>query len=134
MVEEEHNHEDHEHSHEEPMGNPFGNLDQDTQMKIQELQALEQGFQQLMMQKNAFSLEKNETVMIIDEVEKTEGEVMRILGGQVAIKSTKEKILEDMKKKQTLISTRLKAIDEQEKEISERSEKLRDEVMKTLQG
>ena len=129
--------EEHNHDHEEiepNMGNPFANLDQDTQVKIQELQGLEQAFQQVMMQKNAFNLENNETDMILDEVEKSEGEVMRILGGQVAIKSTKEKILEDMKRKKELISTRLKAIDEQEKDISERSEKLRDEVMKKIQS
>jgi len=115
-------------------GNPFANLDEDTQTKIQELQSLEQAFQQVMMQKNAFNLENNETDMILDEVEKSEGEVMRILGGQVAIKSTKENILKDMKRKKELISTRLKAIDKQEKDISEQSEKLRDEVMKKIQG
>jgi prefoldin beta subunit len=115
-------------------GNPFANLDEDTQAKIQELQSLEQAFQQVMMQKNAFNLENNETDMILDEVEKSEGEVMRILGGQVAIKSTKENVLKDMKRKKELISTRLKAIDKQEKDISEQSEKLRDEVMKKIQG
>ena len=50
-------------------GNPLANLDQDTQQKIQELQMMEQSFQQLMMQKNAFSMEQNETDFIIKEVE-----------------------------------------------------------------
>ena len=35
--------------------NPLANLDEETQRKIQELQMLEQNFQQLLMQKNAFS-------------------------------------------------------------------------------
>ena len=38
--------------------NPLANLDQETQQKIQELQMMEQGFQQLMMQKNAFSMKE----------------------------------------------------------------------------
>jgi len=123
----------HEHSHEQPM-NPLANLDEDTQRKIQELQMMEQSFQQFLMQKNAFSMEINETDFIISEVEKSKGEVSRIVGNQVIIKSTKEAILEDMKKKKRLISTRIKSIDEQEKEFSEKIESVREEVMKKIQG
>ncbi|MBU2576812.1 MAG: prefoldin subunit [Nanoarchaeota archaeon] len=114
--------------------NPLANLDEDTQRKIQELQMLEQSFQQLLMQKNAFSMEANETDYIIAEVGKTEGEVSRIIGNQVMIKSTKEAVLEDMKKKKKLIDTRMKSIDEQEKIFSEKIESIRDEVMKAIQG
>lgn len=95
---------------------------------------MEQSFQQLLMQKNAFSMEANETDLIIKEVEKTSGEVSRIIGNQVVIKTTKEEILEDMKKKKTLIETRMESIDKQEKEFSENIEKIREEVMKKIQG
>jgi len=114
--------------------NPLANLDQETQQKIQELQMMEQGFQQLLMQKNAFSMEQNETDFIIKEVEKTEGEVSRIIGNQVVIKTTKEEILTDMKKKKELIDTRKKTIEEKEKEFSEKIEAVREEVMKKIQG
>ena len=114
--------------------NPLANLDQETQQKIQELQMMEQGFQQLMMQKNAFSMEQNETDLIIKEVEKTEGEVSRIIGNQVVIKATKEEILEDMKNKKRMIDTRMKDIDAQEKEFSGKIEAVREEVMKKIQG
>ena len=114
--------------------NPLATLDEETQQKIQQLQMMEQTFQQLLMQKNAFSMEANETDYIIKEVEKTEGEVSRIIGNQVVIKSTKEAILEDMKKKQELIKTRMKTIDEQERQFSEQIESIRDEVMKKIQG
>ena len=122
-----------EHNHNNAGANPFANLDEDTQLKIQELQILEQNFQQLLMQKNAFSMESNEVNLIIDEVEKTEGEVMRIIGGQVVVKSSKEKILEDMKHKKELIETRLKGISDQEKDFSEKIESIRAEVMKKIQ-
>ena len=114
--------------------NPLANLDEETQQKIQQLQMMEQSFQQLLMQKNAFSMESNETEFIITEVEKTEGEVSRIIGNQVVIKTTKEAILEDMKKKKELLATRMKAIDEQEKQFSEKIESIREEVMKKIQG
>ena len=114
--------------------NPLANLDQETQAKIQELQMMEQSFQQLLMQKNAFSMESNETDFIIKEVEKTSGELSRIIGNQVVIKTTKEEILEDMKNKKKLIDTRMKSIDEQEKEFSKKIESIREEVMKKIQG
>jgi prefoldin beta subunit len=114
--------------------NPLANLDSETQAKIQQLQMMEQTFQQLLMQKNAFSMEANETDLIVKEVEKTEGEVSRIIGNQVVIKTTKEAILEDMKKKKELIETRMKTIDEQEKKFSEEIESIREEVMKKIQG
>ncbi|MFH1451688.1 MAG: prefoldin subunit [archaeon] len=124
----------HSHDPNEPPSNPFANLSEDTQRKIQELQMMEQSFQQLLMQKNAFNMEANETDLIISEVEKTEGEVSRIIGNQVVIKSTKEKILEDMKKKKELIDTRMKVIETQEKEFSEKIESVRDEIIKEIQG
>jgi|SRR3989344_5065553 len=127
--EQDHNHEDHDHSN-----NPFANLDEETQRDIQELQMLEQGFQQLLMQKNAFSMEENETNLIIKEVEKTKGEVSRIIGNQVVIKSTKESILEEMRNKKGLIEKRIKSINEQEKEFSSKIESLREEVIKRIQG
>ena len=114
--------------------NPLANLDEDTQAKIQQLQMMEQSFQQLLMQKNAFSMESNETDLIIKEVEKTSGEVSRIIGNQVVIKTTKEEILKDMENKKKLIDTRMKSIDEQEQEFSKKIEEIREEVMKKIQG
>jgi len=45
-------------------------LDIETQKKIQELQILEHNLQNLMMQKQAFQLELNETVNALEEVKK----------------------------------------------------------------
>lgn len=119
---------DHDH------GNPLANLSPEIQQKIQELQMMEQSFQQLMQQKNAFSMESSETDYIIKEVEKTEGEVSRIVGGQVVIKTTKKEILENMANKKKLIDTRMESIIKQEKEFSEKIESVRDEVMKAIQN
>ena len=115
-------------------GNPFGNLSPEIQSKIQEMQMLEQSFQQLLRQKSAFSMEGNETDYIIAEVEKTEGEVSRIVGGQVVIKSSKEEVLEDMNNKKKLIDNRMESIEKEEKEFSEKIEALREEVMKAIQN
>jgi len=113
--------------------NPFENLDEQTKMEIQELQILEQSFQQLLMQKQAFSMELVETKNIVDAVEKSDGEISRIVGNQVIIKTTKEKIIEEMKNKKNLIEKRLKNIDEQEEQFSKKSEELREKILKKIQ-
>ena len=111
------------------MENPFGNLDKETQEKIQQAQILEQNFQQVMQQKQMFNMELNETDFSIAELEKAEGEVFKIVGGQIVIKSTKEKLMEDMKNKKELIEKRLEAMSNQEKEFSDKMEELRTEIM-----
>jgi prefoldin beta subunit len=115
-------------------GNPFGNLDSETQQQIQELQMMEQGFQQLMKQKSILSMDSNEVELVVSEVEKTDDDVYRIVGNQVVIKSSKENILEDMKNKKELIEKRLEEVNNHEKEFSEKMEAIRDEVMKKIQG
>lgn len=120
-----------EHSHVDS-SNPFANLDKDTQMKIQELQMLEQSFQHFMQQKNAFSMELSETKYILEEVKKYRGEFSRIVGGQVIISSSKEDILKEFEKKKGLIENRMKEIDKQEKEFSKKMVDLREEVLKNI--
>ena len=101
---EEHIHDDScNHGHDP--ANPLANLAPEIQAKIQELQMMEQSFQQLMQQKNAFSMESSETDYIVKELENVEGEVSKIIGGQVIVKTTKEAIMEDMSNKKRLIDT-----------------------------
>ena len=106
-------------------------IDKETQEKIQELQGLEQTLQQLIMQKQAFQFELNETESALSEIEKSKDDVFKIIG-QIMIKSSKTQIEEDLKNKQKLLKLRLDSIEKQEKTLSEQSEKLREEVMKKL--
>ncbi len=111
------------------MENPFENLDQETQAKIQEAQMMEQSFQQILQQKQMFSMELNETDFALKELASAEGEVFKIVGGQIVIKTDKAKLTEELKKKNELIAKRLDSIDKQEKEFSEKMDSLREEIM-----
>jgi prefoldin beta subunit len=106
-------------------------VDKETQEKIQELQAHEQNLHGLLMQKQAFQMELTETENALGEISKTEGDVFKMVG-QIMIKSDKTKVEEDLKKKQELLSLRLKSIDEQESGMSKQAEELRAEVMKKI--
>ena len=106
-------------------------IDKETQEKIQELQSLEQTLQSLIMQKQAFQFELNETDNALSEIEKSKDDVFKIIG-QIMIKSSRDQIIEDLKNKQKLLKLRLDSIEKQEKTLSEQSEKIREEVMKKL--
>lgn len=114
--------------------NPLENLDRETQEQIQELQILEQNFQQLLIQKQAFQIELNETDFALKEIEKAKGDIFKIVAGQVVIKSSKEELDSELKHKKELIELRLKNIDKQEKEFSGRIESVRDRIMKKISG
>lgn len=111
------------------MENPFENLDKETQAKIQEAQMLEQNFQQLLQQKQMFSMELNETDFALKELDSAEGDVFKIVGGQIVIKTDKTKLTEELKHKNELIAKRLDSIDKQEKDFSEKLDSLREEIM-----
>ena len=106
-------------------------LDKETQEKIQELQASEQTLQQMLMQKQAFQMELNETENALTEIVKAKDDVFKIIG-QIMIKSPKKEVEDGLKKKQELLSLRMKSIETQEETFLEQTNKLREEVMKKI--
>ena len=104
------------------------NLDQETQQKIKQLQMFEQNFQTILMQKQAFQMELTETENALAEMTKSDGEVYKMVG-QIMIKSNKDKIKEELTKKQELLSLRLKTFEKQETELTGQLEGLRKDVM-----
>lgn len=107
-------------------------FDEETRLAIQEIQALEQSFEQLMQQKQLFSMESSETDLALKEIEKSEGDLFKIVGGQVVIKTSKEKLTVDLKHKKEIIDLRLKSIENQEKEFSDKMEELRKAIMSKI--
>jgi prefoldin beta subunit len=106
-------------------------LDKETQQKIQELQGLEQNFQQVLMQKQAFQIELSETENALAEIVKSEDDVFKIVGN-IMIKTDKKTTEEELKKKQELLSLRLKSIEGEEQNFTKQAEELRAEVMKKI--
>jgi len=107
-------------------------FDDETRAAIQEIQMLEQNFEQLMQQKHLFNMESSETDLALKEIEKAEGDLFKIVGGQVVIKTSKEKLNEDLKHKKEIIELRLKSIEKQEKEFSSTMEELRHKIMERI--
>ena len=101
------------------------------EQKIQELQILEQNLQNILMQKQAFQLELSETASALKEIEKSKSEVYKIIG-QLMIKKESKEIVDELKNKKKLISLRLENLEKQETTITERADKLKEEIMGSL--
>jgi prefoldin beta subunit len=106
-------------------------MEEDTQKKIQQLQTYEQTLQQLLMQKQAFQLELNETESALAEILKTEEDIYKMVG-QIMIKAEKKDVEKELKQKKDLLSLRLESLEKQESTFTKQVEELRDSVMKEM--
>lgn len=106
-------------------------INQETQEKIQHLQIFEQNLQNLLLQKQAFQFEFNETENALEEVKKTKEDIFKLIG-QVMLKSSKPDIEKELQQKKDILNLRIKAIEKQENSLKEETEKLRQDVMKRI--
>jgi prefoldin beta subunit len=99
--------------------------------KIQQMQILEQNLQNLLLQKQAFQMELSETQSALKEIENSGEEVFKIIG-QLMIKTDKSKIKQELSNKEKILGLRTKAIEKQESSLIEQLDKIREEVVKTI--
>jgi len=102
-----------------------------TDKKIQEMQLLEQNLQRLLLQKQAFQMELSETQSALKEIENSGEEVFKIIG-QLMIKTDKSKMKQELLNKEKILNLRTKAIEKQESSLTEQLDKLREEMIKTI--
>ena len=76
-------------------------------------------------------MELSETENALTEITNSNEDVFKLVGN-IMIKSKKEDIEKELKKKQELLSLRLKSIESQESDFTKKSEELREEVMKKI--
>jgi len=98
------------------------------QQKIQQMQFLEQNLQAILMQKQTLQMELNENVSALKEIENSEDTIYKVIG-QLMISVPKDRTIEDLKNKEKLNSTRLKALEKQEEALQNQVQSLREDVM-----
>ena len=99
------------------------------QDKIQEMQILDQNVQNLFLQKQSFQMEISETQLALKEIENSGDEIFKMVG-QLMIKSDKAKVKEELLNKERFLDIRIKSIEKHENSITEKLEKLREEIIK----
>lgn len=102
-------------------------IDKDTETKLQEMQMLEQNFQNFLLQKQAFEMEFSETESSLEEIKKSDDDVYKI-SGSIMIKAKKDEILKELEEKKKVLNLRIKSLENQENHLREKLEKLRSEL------
>ncbi|MEM4719586.1 MAG: prefoldin subunit [Candidatus Pacearchaeota archaeon] len=110
----------------------FEDLSEETKRKIQQLQIYEQNYQQLLIEKRALTIEKEEIENAMVEIEKTKNDVFKIIAGQFILKTEKDSLIEEIKNKKEIISLRIKNIEKQEKDYTEKTENIRKEIIEEI--
>lgn len=106
-------------------------IDKETQEKIQELQSYEQNFHNILVQKQAFQIELNETENALSEISKSKDDVFKLIGN-IMVKTNKAELENELGRKKDLLSLRLKSIEKQEEELNKNLEDIREEVLKKI--
>ncbi len=109
------------------------NASKELREKLQEFQILEQNLQNVFLQKQAFQVELNETQEASKEVSDSEDEVYKIVGN-IMVKAKKQDLLKELEEKKEILNLRLKSLNNQEKILSEKMEKSRQELEKELKS
>jgi len=106
-------------------------IDKEAAEKLQELQILESTFQNLLMQKQTFQLELNEINTAIEEVDKSRGDIFKIIG-QIMIKADKNITKKELEEKKKILGLRTKTLEKQELSLRENVERLRGDIVEKI--
>ncbi len=98
---------------------------------LEELQMIEQGLQNLSMQKQVFQMELIETTNALEELKKlkVKDEIFKIVG-TLMIKSNKEDMEKELTRKKDLLNLRITSIEKQEESLKEKLIDAREDVLK----
>jgi len=103
----------------------------ETEKQIQEMQFLEQNLQNLLMQKQAFQIEMTETQSALNEINTAKDDVYKIIGS-LMLKTEKAKLKDELTNKEKLLDLRLKTLEKQERNFTQKLEELREKIMNSL--
>lgn len=106
-------------------------MNPETGKKIQELQTLEQTIQSILLQKQTFLMELEETQKTLEEIKSSGDEVYKIVS-QLLIKSNKQGVIQDLERKNDLLGLRVKNLEKQESSLSEKIDSLRADISNNL--
>jgi len=102
-------------------------VDPETKQKIEELRALESQLQNWLAQKQNSEIELNEIENALTEVEKSEGDMYKVVAG-IMIKSDKEILIKELGEKKRIADMRIDSIEKQEKILEKSVGELKKEI------
>ncbi|MDD5331494.1 MAG: prefoldin subunit beta [Candidatus Nanoarchaeia archaeon] len=101
------------------------------QKEVQELQILEQGLQNILIQKQTFQAQMIEIENALKELEHSTGDCYKIVGN-IMIKSDKSTLIKDLNGKKEIIELRIKTLEKQESKTKEQFQEKQKEAFKNI--
>jgi prefoldin beta subunit len=98
---------------------------------LEEMQALEQRLNNILLQKQAFQIEFSENQSALREIDGSEGEVFRVVG-QMMVKADRKKMKEELLGREKILDMRIKSIEKQESSLMGKLDGLREEFLKSM--
>jgi len=99
------------------------------------LQQLQQTLQSVSTQKQQLELELNETDKALSELEKATDETPVYKSvGSILVKSNRQSLLEELKERKELLTTRVTVLGKQEDRTRERLKEVQEKLQERLQG
>lgn len=106
-------------------------INKEAEEKIAQLQLIEQNLQQFLMQKQQFQMQLQEVDSAIENL-KDAKKAYKIVAN-IMIDSNKDDLTKDLKQKKEMLEIRIGSLDKQESKIREKAEKIRNEVLGTME-
>ena len=103
----------------------------DQEIKIQELQLMEQNLSQLLMQKQNFQARLLENENASGELEQTKKQAYKIIGN-LMVAMDKEDLKKDLNSEKEIFDLRIKNIEKQENKLRDHAQDLQKEILKEL--
>lgn len=105
-------------------------MNEETQEKVNNLSMLEQNASQLAAQRQAFQTQLIEIESAIDELGDAK-DAYKIIGS-IMVKTESSKLRAELESKKELLSVRIKSAEKQEELIKQKSKKLQEEIMASI--
>jgi prefoldin beta subunit len=102
------------------------------QQLLQSAAVLQQQLQNIMMQREAMSVQVLEIKKALDELGKTSEKEVYKIAGPILIKSAKAGVLKELKDRDETFGLRLKSLEKEEKRIKLKIEELREQLIKNM--
>ena len=103
----------------------------EAEQKLNQLQIMEQGLQNILMQKQQFQSQVTEFDAALEEVKKAK-QSFKIIGN-IMVAASPEQLTDEMKRKKEVAELRVKTLEKQENSLREKSKKMQEEVMKIME-
>ena len=105
-------------------------MEKSTEEKIQQLQMIEQGMQNFLLQKQQLQAQLVETDSALKELETSETAYKIV--GNIMVSADKEELKKDLQSKKETVELRIKTLEKQEAQMKEKASSMQSEVLEKL--